>query len=227
MVDGNYGDCLLTISETLKDWKDERFQNWKVGEKIDYRSDEFCRYVRKVFDYDQETGCLHWAVKFNKYMKVGKIAGNPKKGGAAVVGLKGYVFPLRQLIWVWHYGEWPNGRVFVKDGDEFNFRIENLEIRRRKYERTKEKKPPKPPKGPGYSRFEDIPRIVVEEYFMLDENGNVRWRKSPAKKIRAGSIAGVKSGDYYFITFKGVVVKDSNLRFWLTPDLKGKFSETS
>jgi hypothetical protein len=86
--------------------------------------------VRKLFDYDAETGALTWR-EGGKGRKIWKPAGTLTKNGINVkVGAK-LIFAHR-IIWIWWHGDdgLPEGKQIAhKDGDKTNNTLANLYIR--------------------------------------------------------------------------------------------------
>lgn len=62
--------------------------------------------VRELFDYDPETGVLHWKVKHRRVAK-GAIAGSISSNGYRRVAIYGTLYPAHQIIWLWVYGYFP------------------------------------------------------------------------------------------------------------------------
>ncbi len=92
--------------------------------------------LKELFDYDKDKGALIWkAVQPNSMIENGQAAGvvirrkNQKPSIAVCVDGKAYKLP--RLIWRMCTGEDPGSKMSVvhKDGDVFNNRIENLELR--------------------------------------------------------------------------------------------------
>ena len=164
--------------------------------------------VQQLFRYVPETGELVWAKTRNKFMKVGKVAGTKTKTGVNV-GINGKVFTLRQLVWTWHHGDWPKGRIWHKDGDKFNTRIENLE------ERGVNKAGRKKTEKPTYTEYQEIPIPVVSEYFQLDGRNIPCWKKASGPKVEVGSQAGRRYGNTVYVGFKGFIIDATDITYAL------------
>lgn len=81
--------------------------------------------LRELFDY-REDGNLVWRVGRGG-VKVGAIAGY-ENNRYWIVRVDGTKYLLHRLIWIWHHGDIPEGKVMDHiDGDRSNNRIENLQ----------------------------------------------------------------------------------------------------
>ena len=149
--------------------------------------------VREIFDYDSETGDLTWKQTFNKFMKVGKVAGS-KQATGVLIGLFGKLIPARRLVWAWHHGEWPEGNIRSKDGNPLNHRIENLMsigCRTPKVKRVKA----------VYATPYDVPISLVREFFRLDSRNVPFWKKKTSPKTKLDEPAGRRYGGEVYIGF--------------------------
>jgi hypothetical protein len=63
--------------------------------------------VRKLFDYDPDTGRLTWKVRTAIRVRIGDEAGTADYQGYRKVGLKGKEYYAHRLAWLWMTGEWP------------------------------------------------------------------------------------------------------------------------
>lgn len=85
-------------------------------------------YLRERFNYDEDTGILTWRTHLRKARYVGKEAGT-LKGKYRVVYLHKKGCLSHRLIWVYMYGEIPEGKEIDHiDGDTTNNRISNLRL---------------------------------------------------------------------------------------------------
>jgi hypothetical protein len=81
--------------------------------------------VRELFDYDD--GHLIWKT----LRHFGKIAGCLHKGkekGYWVVQIDGRQYKAHCVIWLWHYGEYPNHRLDHRNRIKADNHIENLRL---------------------------------------------------------------------------------------------------
>jgi len=87
--------------------------------------------LRELFDYDPD-GELVWKKTLSKRAVEGSVAGSKKYNSenrfVYDVGICGSVYKGVRLIWIWHYGDIPDGcRVYTKNGKHWDTRIGNLE----------------------------------------------------------------------------------------------------
>lgn len=78
--------------------------------------------ARDVFAYDCVTGIVTRKVGG----QVGPVLGRDNGNGYARVTLNGQRIYLHRLVWVLHYGKWPEGQVDHIDGNRSNNAISNL-----------------------------------------------------------------------------------------------------
>jgi hypothetical protein len=72
-----------------------------------------------LFSY--EDGVLVWK-------KTNKVAGRDTPQGYRQVGIKGKIYYLHRLIWIWHYGDPGTSHVDHINHDRGDNRIENLQL---------------------------------------------------------------------------------------------------
>jgi hypothetical protein len=83
--------------------------------------------VRHLFDYDPAVGNLVWKNPPKKNARlVGKIAGTKHAKGYIQIGIDGQFYLAHLVVWLHHYGEWPNDQIDHEDRDKSNNRIANL-----------------------------------------------------------------------------------------------------
>lgn len=75
------------------------------------RNDLTAFYIRKILDYDPETGVLTWRERTTPSQRggqyaVGKPAGSRKKG-QIMIGIRDQRYCAHRLAWLWMTGEWP------------------------------------------------------------------------------------------------------------------------
>lgn len=80
--------------------------------------------LRKLLDYDLETGVFTWRVNRGK-ARVGRIAGTKHNRGYLTVVLDQKVYLLHRLAWFWVHDAWPI-EIDHRDRVKTNNRIDNL-----------------------------------------------------------------------------------------------------
>ncbi|OYV98638.1 MAG: hypothetical protein B7Z68_00405 [Acidobacteria bacterium 21-70-11] len=92
--------------------------------------------VRDVFSYDpDEQGALRWKKNLGGRAKEGNIAGSVcrcpgKLYGSRYVNLHTISYPVAHIVWLYHHGELPKGRLQYIDKNPENCRLENLRIKK-------------------------------------------------------------------------------------------------
>ena len=87
--------------------------------------------LKKLFDYDKETGRLIWKSRDNPQWDnkwAGKAVGSSKQARgiwASQTRIDGILYSVHKLIWLFHYGYWPK-YIDHKNGDNHDNRLENL-----------------------------------------------------------------------------------------------------
>ncbi len=102
------------------------------------------KIVRELLDCDSKTGLLTWRERDVKWFKDGKQSAqhscnnwNSKNAGKRASRFhksSGYFsvrifdkkYKAHRIIWLWHYGEWPEHHIDHLDGDRANNCIDNL-----------------------------------------------------------------------------------------------------
>ncbi len=101
------------------------------------RSDLTAEYLRRILDYDPETGHFTWRhrIEFDARWNnrfAGKRAGNLRRvdGQPAywIICINARKYRAHRLAWLWVKGEWPVGELDHEDGDGLNNRIGNLRL---------------------------------------------------------------------------------------------------
>lgn len=81
--------------------------------------------LHKMFDYDDITGNLIHRYTVQGGKQEGQIAGSPHNCGYLQICIKRKKYLIHRLIWLYHYGQWPNQIDHINRNRSDN-RIENL-----------------------------------------------------------------------------------------------------
>ena len=82
--------------------------------------------LRKLFDYNPETGEVTRLLATSNFVKVGGPVGWVENTGYYRVHVQGKAYMLHKLIWVYMTGEWPEFEIDHIDRDRLNNRWNNL-----------------------------------------------------------------------------------------------------
>lgn len=83
----------------------------------------------ELFTYDNTTGNLHWKVATSNRVKVGSVVGNVMRSGVLFYrqcSADGHRLQVHRIVWLLHYGKWPENFIDHEDGDGLNNRVSNL-----------------------------------------------------------------------------------------------------
>jgi len=83
-----------------------------------------CPEIQGLFDYRQ-AGSLAWKIKASPHIKIGDVAGYKHESGYHKIKINGKSYRRARLVWLWHYGVWPN-RIDHINRNPSDDRIENL-----------------------------------------------------------------------------------------------------
>jgi hypothetical protein len=82
--------------------------------------------LKRLLDYNQETGALTWKVARSSKSKVGQVAGYINNDGFWATSIQNKLYKNHYLVWLWHHGELPETRIIHANKDCLDNRIENL-----------------------------------------------------------------------------------------------------
>jgi hypothetical protein len=97
-----------------------------------YRNDISAEALRKMIDFNPDTGVFKWREREDVPPKIngrrsGKIAGCfDKKTGHILIGINGRLYLAHRLAWLHFYGEWPANHVDHINCDRSDNSIRNL-----------------------------------------------------------------------------------------------------
>ncbi|MGH6979048.1 MAG: HNH endonuclease signature motif containing protein [Brevundimonas sp.] len=89
--------------------------------------------VRRVLDYDPETGIFRWKdtpeLPSNVRSRLaGRIAGSPCTGGYVAIKVGGRLYKAHRLAWLVFFGEWPSSELDHIDRRRAHNAIANLRL---------------------------------------------------------------------------------------------------
>lgn len=140
--------------------------------------------MKVFFDYDPEFGRLDWKESPTRSVHPRKPAGT-MGSRVKMIQVKGNMIPYSHVVWAWHYDEWPEGDLRHLNGDPFDFRIWNLAIIAK----------------PGKQR--PSPEELKELFEYQPDTGSLIWKIPIGRRIKVGSVAGVKHANGIMVTIAG------------------------
>ena len=82
--------------------------------------------LKKILNYDPETGAFEWKTRTANCIHVGDVAGSNDKYGYWQIQVDGKCCFAHRLAWLYVYGVWPENHIDHIDGVKNNNRIVNL-----------------------------------------------------------------------------------------------------
>lgn len=89
-------------------------------------SSEFLAEIRRLLDYNPDTGAIWWKVNRAGTQGAGSEAGTLRVDGYRIIRVCHHTFTAGQIAWFLGTGEWPTRRICFKDGIKSNTRKENM-----------------------------------------------------------------------------------------------------
>lgn len=80
--------------------------------------------LKELIHYN--SGVLFWIVSPSRSVKAGEICGNKRKSGYTFTSIDGIQYSNHRLVWLYHFGYFPENGIDHKDRDRSNNRISNL-----------------------------------------------------------------------------------------------------
>lgn len=84
--------------------------------------------LRRVLNYDPQTGAFVWAVAPNRRIRPGSSAGTPHSRGYVAIKVLGGLYLAHRLAWLHVHGEWPDQFIDHVNGVKNDNRIANLRL---------------------------------------------------------------------------------------------------
>lgn len=85
-------------------------------------------YVRKMLNYDEDTGVLSWKVSPARRVKVGDVVGYINSDGYVGISIKNNTYRAHRIIWMYVYGEFPSKDIDHINGNRSDNRLFNLRL---------------------------------------------------------------------------------------------------
>ena len=82
--------------------------------------------LKKLLEYNKDTGVFKWLVYRSRNAKPGYVAGNSHHTGYSFIKINGRMYAAHRLAWLYVYGEFPENQVDHINHDRFDNRISNL-----------------------------------------------------------------------------------------------------
>lgn len=84
--------------------------------------------LKEMVSYDQETGVFLWKQRphANSRKREGDEAGSVKASGYRYINIDNHTYLCSQLAWFYVTGEWPRGRIGVKNKNQSDLSFDNL-----------------------------------------------------------------------------------------------------
>ena len=135
--------------------------------------------VRELFDYDSEEGCLVWIKRPSKIKS--ELGSYSPAGRLRRVTIDRVLYEYNKVVWLWHYGEYPESEVIHFDYNVLNNAVENLLLK---------------------CDLKSIPLTQERVRFLFDynpETGVVTRKITTKYNARAGSVVGSLANTGYMI----------------------------
>ena len=82
--------------------------------------------LRKLVNYNHETGIFTWLYKPRQNTNAGDVAGYKNDAGYQLIKIDGYAYRAHRLAWLYTYGKWPEGQIDHINQIKHDNRIVNL-----------------------------------------------------------------------------------------------------
>ena len=91
---------------------------------IDLSKQDLLEYLR----YNKAEGTFTWVKSPAYRVRVGDNAGGLRQDGCISINLKGTSIKVQNLVWFFEYNSFPPSKIFHKDGNTCNNKVENLTL---------------------------------------------------------------------------------------------------
>jgi hypothetical protein len=87
---------------------------------------QFEAWAKEYIDYWPDTGILTWKKKPNRNIPLGRQIGKANIWGHMAFATNGKTYMVHRVIWLLHYGKWPEHQIDHINGNKSDNRITNL-----------------------------------------------------------------------------------------------------
>ena len=82
--------------------------------------------MRRLLDYEPDTGIFYWRIQPSRSVKAGAVAGSVNDEGYRYITIDRKAFAAHRLAWLYTHGVWPEQQIDHINGVKADNRIANL-----------------------------------------------------------------------------------------------------